>query len=470
MSDKLKLFLLEASDGYLARIDIFGKYNGTTRELRSDVFIRKIKNNEEFEIEGNKHFIITDKEKAIKSIQDIVSGKKGSFSFVGKIVETGEEKELSLTKFKKTVEFKGTNRNAGSIKTKAIEEISALFISLVQNVFKREIYAEEVTLDNLKQAYSFINVKSSFNDLSSILDTEYETYVITANLTFNFLKNANKYNIYRGTGIMDIIFKKFLEFNKKMNLHLHYNNWNASDIFLCKQGEESNIKSEIDKIQTLHDLNVLLHNLLANKTLIGISLKKAFGGSSIEINNFDKNKEVSKEISSIELYNPKKKFYDTGYIFVKLKNNEIIELRTKIGGGIGFSGMIRNSNAYAGSISEKPIFNYINETCYKPEELKNFVNTKDKSFFKDFYEKFKAVNNSVFNSTKVFGINTLEDFIRYIYDNIDISNNYYIANFRSKYLGIVTVYNLLKNKKFLDFLLGYIFSQTEFSSAFVKIG
>ena len=115
-----------------------------------------------------------------------------------------------------------------------------------------------------------------------------------ANAIFAELNSGHKYKFVRGNNTNDIddgaIKRAFLKVKK---LHADQggtdfsseDKWNPADIWIVDKGEENSIKTKLENITSLGNLNTLVYNLYKSKDLIGVSLKKNPNKPSIKLKN-----------------------------------------------------------------------------------------------------------------------------------------------------------------------------------------
>lgn len=141
--------------------------------------------------------------------------------------------------------------------------------------------------DTYKEALKSCKIPKEVS-LEKIKDMDKEwkdSLCVGANEIFDTIK-AGDYIFERGGDIDKALGKAFSKVNKKPNGSTYFSNknkWNPSDIWVYKKGKDTFITDKLSqKNITIDSLNTEIESLLDNKILMGISLKKSPGSSTMK--------------------------------------------------------------------------------------------------------------------------------------------------------------------------------------------
>ena len=118
------------------------------------------------------------------------------------------------------------------------------------------------------------------------MDKEWkDSLCVGANEIFDKIK-AGDYIFERGGDIDKVIGAAYSKVNKKPNGSTYFSNknkWNPSDIWVYEKGKETDITKKLSqKNMTIDSLNTEIESLFDDKILMGISLKKSPGSSTMK--------------------------------------------------------------------------------------------------------------------------------------------------------------------------------------------
>jgi len=187
--------------------------------------------------------------------------------------------EITFTKITKTVEF-GSNQGsgAGSDKTSLFEGAACWVTAYRYSLGNTNIDVDYViTLDDLKKVSGSVETDESLEDIHQfILDDPVwmQSSIKTANKLYNTAKYRNKnFKFYRGTGVTEQIKNHYLKVNKENGRPFSdINKWSPADIYMCECDFDMNIFTKEMTFQG--GINKVMKDLIKEKKLIGISLKK----------------------------------------------------------------------------------------------------------------------------------------------------------------------------------------------------
>ncbi len=270
--------------------------------LRGDILLGKIENGEDIEtIDGDSVKIDIDKEVDITDQYGKYDPSKSQNLKVGNLKNSklkpifskigDKSKKYKLSDLVKTSDFSGGGGSSlGTTETKVVETIQAHILS-----FKQEFYPNENLLlrhlNDSKNLERISNTKMVFGSLEITPDIiknykrYYTTFIRTSNRLISdrgILGSNRKYNFHQISSKSEFIvsltnaYRKCCKnsFNKIINMA----KWTPSDLWSVDSQLEGKFINEIDKLETMTDLNSFIDRNFGdsrnNRGIVGISLKK----------------------------------------------------------------------------------------------------------------------------------------------------------------------------------------------------
>ena len=307
----------------------YGKPAPSGGGIRLRVLYDAIVNRELIDVEtGGKALIMTSDE-VIEDMKNVIDGKMAFDSpnktdtnnFVSKytrknvlraIKKQGRKNvstEIGFTKIKKTSAFGSNKGSGGGADATALFEGAACWVTAYRYSLNKNIDPEYIiTLEDLKSVASSVSTDKSVEDIHKFLIDDpswMKSSIRTANkLLFYDSYRNNNFKFYRGTGIVNLIEKHYQKVNPlEGRPFANINKWTPADIWMYEEGsfDTSIITNELT---FQGGFNKVLLDLLKQKKLIGVSLKKVeTAEASIKAYNFVRH--------SSELAN-RKKFVSVG--------------------------------------------------------------------------------------------------------------------------------------------------------------
>lgn len=233
------------------------------REYRADLFIKKLKAGEQFELtNGDKVVIQYDPalEKAIRT-----GNKKGLST---KPLVTADGEEFGFGKLKKSQEFGGGTRGSGggADQTRATESAQCVYAQVIWDNPNTKF-----SPDDLKAAYAKVNSDAKIDEILLSDDGWIASSINGARLLHKALKRK-QYTWHRGSSWVDALENKFKELNRQEKIFKNVNKWTPADIWAVASGAEN--KYNILNASSISELNNELLKAYAERDIIGISLKK----------------------------------------------------------------------------------------------------------------------------------------------------------------------------------------------------
>lgn len=230
-------------------------------DWRIKLFMQKYSNGDPFELTDGSSGMIA-KNPELEAV--IKAGKQpNKFKFA---LTTG--REIGFKDLQKTKEFGGgtSGSGGGAEQTAAAESAQCLYAQCLwdnANTF--------FSIDELKAAYTKIDVDTSFNDIMNLP----EDWKVSSILGAKILKRGigrRTYKWYRGTGIQSYMEGRFKTLNAAAGRPFNnINKWTPADIWVVAN---DSAVYDWDSCETLESLNNMLLEAYAARDVIGISLKK----------------------------------------------------------------------------------------------------------------------------------------------------------------------------------------------------
>jgi hypothetical protein len=346
--------------------------------------------------------------------------------------------------------LKGGGSGAGAAVTKTGESAQCLYASYSFNVKKGTISDKDITAKGLEKA-----LKWAITDESKkvLLEQVPDDWVKSAILGANKLKKEfnGSYEFHRGSQLVGKIENTLKKINKKEKAFGNLNKWSPADIYMVHKSFDVRV---VESATTLIELNKIMHDELANKRLIGVSLKKIeTTAAKLSYKNIKTTKKPEyvykgysiKNIESIDSY------IET--------NNGKMQFRSFSGTKLsGWQGEGKGKYANQGKISLGPI-NYIlqaNGIKPLPTNSAQLARSNTRSHAQKFLPLLKYVDGSV-KHVNVEWIMNQTDAWRY-----------------SKYLSLLIVDRIAKlpqkkRNKVVAQLFLYSASQTDYSAPYAKL-
>jgi hypothetical protein len=414
---------------------------------RAEVFLKKIENDEEFELMDGS-MVVIDKEQSADSIQKL---KNKDFN---KLIFTDTSgKQLKLNQFKKTAEFgAGSGAGGGSVDTRIMESAHCFGLGIAYYVKGEKITKEDLIRENFEQAQSHVDVDATIDEVEEFLERKplwYDSTAKSVNKIYDLFPN-NSFKFHRGSEQVKAIYSAWQTAKKTEGLKLMDDKWNPADIWL--------ISPKISSVTFSNDLKILngeISNFYEDRDLVGISLKmigkkaeatsKVFGDPNIPPGNeykYEGYKTTTKS-STVEIQ------YTGGSITCR---NFSVET--------GWSTEIKGKAAQGGKCGHTGVndilkLNNITQLPLQRDTLAAF-RTDDKEYYDKFYYLFDRF---------VENIND-KDFKK-LYNDKPLSWK------TSNYMGLEFLSRLEDNPEQTDEILNdvmrYASSSTKLSSQFIKI-
>jgi len=246
---------------------------------RAEVFLKKIENNEEFELMDGS-MIIIDKEQSADSIQKL---KDKDFN---KLLFTDTSgKQLKLNQFKKTAEFgAGSGAGGGAVDTRIMESTHCYGCAIAYYIKKGNITEDDLVKENFGKVTKYVDVDASIDEIEEFLERKPLWYSSTAksvNKIYNLFPNKG-YKFHRGSEQVERIYNAWKVGKTEKELKLMDDKWNPADIWLMTSKAEN-----YDYSGNLEVLNGQISQFYEDGDLVGVSLKMIGKKSDAEAKVFN---------------------------------------------------------------------------------------------------------------------------------------------------------------------------------------
>lgn len=252
----------------------FGEITRDDRPFRVDLFLRKYKSNEPFELTSGDEVVL----KYNSDIENAII-KKDSKKATSVGLETIDGQKIPFSKLKKSKEFGGgRGTGGGSANTRATESSQCIYLQAIWDNPNTTFSPNDI-----RTAYPKCHVDASLNEVMLEDDIWITSSIRSAQILYKVLKKKT-YSFHRGSGWVSILEKKFQELNSKDKSFANINKWTPADIWLIAKGAEN--KYNIEGAESLQFLNNELLRAYAERDIIGVSLKRVTGKPKLTQVNF----------------------------------------------------------------------------------------------------------------------------------------------------------------------------------------
>lgn len=276
----------------------YGKDAPSGGGIRLRVLYDAIVNRELIEVDGGGKALITTSDQVLEDMKSVIDGqlpfdspdKSNTNNFSGKytkkavlkaIKKSGKTQtatDITFTKIKKTTAFGSNKGSGGGADATALFEGAACWVTAYRYSLRKDIDTEYlITLEDLKAVSSSVSTDRSVEEIHQFLMND-SAWMKSSIRTANKLYSAQKYRnsnfiFHRGTGIVNTVENHFKKVNKEDGSPFaNINKWTPADIYMCDCHFDT--KMITDEMTFQGGLNKVLLDLINDKKLIGVSLKK----------------------------------------------------------------------------------------------------------------------------------------------------------------------------------------------------
>lgn len=247
--------------------------------------------------------------------------------------------------------LKSGGSGAGADVTKLAESAQALYAAIANNL-GRDITSSDLTLENFTKANKIAFYDGDFEKIKNELPDDWIHSCIMGANELRSRYSSKTFEFHRGSKKVDQIENVFKKINRVEKAFGDLNKWSPADIYIIKKNFDPKI---LDEEHSLKGLNEKMYELLNDKKVIGVSLKKIEGNrGSISEKNFPNDPKMSK--ASFKGTSATFESMD-GYVYWGNGPNEKIQFRS-FGDGeglTGWQGEVKGASANQGKISLGPL-------------------------------------------------------------------------------------------------------------------
>jgi len=377
--------------------------------------------------------------------------------------KTSKGDEIRLSDILKTKMFGGGSGSGGGAENTALTEAAqCLYCAGVFHVVGKMNLDEYLDDSLLGEAARFVDIDVPVSKIASDLTDDWiESSILIANDLRKKL-GSGKWIFHRGSQFVNQIGNVFNKLNKAETPKpfSNLNKWSPADIWCVKQG----VNFDFEQYSTLGEFNNQLKELYDKKLLVGVSLKKASGSSSLKEFNTKGFVRRPARFEGYKLY--ARDVFASKDVYIRFGGKEM-QLRSfdKVK---GWQGEIKGTKAAGGKIGggvlESILFQQTKvKFKYNSAQIKNLAQKPTPQFLQELYELYLALETKKPIPQKEF----IETAGAKKISGKDGDDWRY-----SKYLSMFYVAQLVKNKnagnRICDNIAGYSLSSSDLSAPFIK--
>ena len=276
----------------------YGKDAPSGGGIRLRVLYDAIVNRELIEVESGSKALIMTSDDVLSDMKKVIDGKLAFDSpdktnqnnFIAKytrkkvlteIKKQGRKnvsKEIGFTGIKKTTQFGSNKGSGGGADATALFEGAACWMTAYRYSLRKDIDPEYiVTLEDLQAVSDSVDTDKPLAVIHEFLINDpawMKSSIRTANKLYGATKYRNtKFKFHRGTSIVNTVENHFKKVNAADGRPFsNINKWTPADIYMCSHDFDTSIIT--DEMVFQGGINKVLLDLIEQKQLIGVSLKK----------------------------------------------------------------------------------------------------------------------------------------------------------------------------------------------------
>ena len=276
----------------------YGKDAPSGGGIRLRVLYDAIVNRELIEVESGGKALIMTTDTVLSDMKDVVDGKlafdspdktnqnnfaakysgKKVLKEIKKQAKKNVSNDITLTKIKKTTQFGSNKGSGGGADATALFEGAACWMTAFRYSLRKDIDPEYiVTLEDLEAVSGSVDTDEPLGKIHEFLINDpswMKSSIKTANKLYGATKYRNtKFKFHRGTSIVNIVENHFKKVNAADGRPFsNINKWTPADIYMCDHSFDTTMITNEMIFQG--GINKVLKDLIKQKKLIGVSLKK----------------------------------------------------------------------------------------------------------------------------------------------------------------------------------------------------
>lgn len=276
----------------------YGKDAPTGGGIRLRVLYDAIVNRELIEVVSGGKALIMTTDTVLSDMKDVIDGKlafdspdktnqnnfaakysgKKVLKEIKKQAKKNVSTDITLTKIKKTTQFGSNKGSGGGADATALFEGAACWMTAFRYSLRKDIDPEYiVTLEDLEAVSGSVDTDEPLGKIHEFLINDpswMKSSIKTANELYGATKYRNtKFKFHRGTSIVNIVENHFKKVNAADGRPFsNINKWTPADIYMCSHDFDTSMIT--DEMIFQGGINKVLKQLIKEKKLIGVSLKK----------------------------------------------------------------------------------------------------------------------------------------------------------------------------------------------------
>lgn len=276
----------------------YGKDAPSGGGIRLRVLYDAIVNRELIEVESGGKALIMTSDAVLADMKQVIDGKlafdspdksnqnnfasKYSGKKVLKEIKKQAKKNISaditFTKIKKTTQFGSNKGSGGGADATALFEGAACWMTAYRYSLRKDIDPEYiVTLEDLEAVSGSVETDEPLGKIHEFImnDPDWmKSSIKTANKLYGATKYRNtKFKFHRGTSIVNTVENHFKKVNAADGRPFsNINKWTPADIYMCDHSFDTSMIT--DEMVFQGGINKVMKDLIKQKKLIGVSLKK----------------------------------------------------------------------------------------------------------------------------------------------------------------------------------------------------
>jgi len=276
----------------------YGKDAPTGGGIRLRVLYDAIVNRELIEVESGGKALIMTSDAVLSDMKKVIDGKlafdspdktnqnnfaakysgKKVLKEIKKQAKKNVSNDITLTKIKKTTQFGSNKGSGGGADATALFEGAACWMTAYRYSLRKDIDVDYiVTLEDLEAVSGSVETDEPLEKIHEFIMNDpawMKSSIKTANKLYGATKYRNtKFKFHRGTSIVNTVENHFKRVNAADGRPFsNINKWTPADIYMCDHSFDTTMITNEMVFQG--GINKVLKDLIKQKKLIGVSLKK----------------------------------------------------------------------------------------------------------------------------------------------------------------------------------------------------
>lgn len=400
--------------------------------------IESVLGSNEYALKGNTYVVYTNDDRVpyLKKLADRIKGARYSPTGASSV---GEVRFQNFKVLAKKPKGSGGGSGAGAYVTALAESGQCYYCAAAW-------YGKDFTDATLRNTAKYVEADIGVEEvIKNLPDHWIDSCASSAKVLKSYL-GSKRFRFHRGSLLVKQLVDVFNVLNKRQKFFSNINKWSPADIWLVSEGTKLTFDFE-----DFNGLNAFLLKSAKSKDFIGVSLKQAKNPSITQV-NYNKDRHAYKYLDATL---GKRDFFESKDVYLFFDEGEI-----QFRGFPTWQGEIKGKTANHGKVSGGPVKNivekFVNEKLDTQQVIEGYIKTKNKNFYKKFYEYYSKLVTKGVKFDEFFQIVSKKD-----------------LNWQSsKYLGTQLVYVMKTSRNrqiILSSIINYAKSQSDFSAPHLKV-